>query len=167
MTTEDRPSCTVAAGRQEDAPEIHRLVGLLAESLSDSDRYRSSPASIGRHGFGPHRFFHSFLAWPGSGGRPVGTCLFLPDYSTWRAGPGVHILDLVVEAAWRGRGVGLELMTAAAVYGRDHWGADYLILSVDRANAGAIRFYHGNGFVSDDHNRVMVRHGLDDLSITM
>ncbi len=147
-----------------DVDELHRLVGMLADSLDDRGRYHSTPESFARYGFGSNPVIHSLLAeGAGEGGRAIGACIYLPDFSTWLARPGVYILDLVVEPTHRGRGIGSALLAEAATRGCDEWDADYLILSVDRDNTGAIRFYEREGFEADDHSRVMIRRGLDGL----
>ena len=109
------------------------------------------------------RLFQTLLAIDDASGRAGGACVFLPDYSTWLARPGVYILDLIVEPQHRGNGLGSALLTEAARHGRREWDADYLILSVARDNHGAVRFYEREGFVADGHSRVMIRRGLDDL----
>jgi len=144
----------VRPGRPDDVERIHELLSVLANEHDDGHRYSGTPESFLRYGFGSWPMFHSLLATT-QDGSSVGTCIYLPDFSTWRARPGVYILDLVVEPAHRSRGVGLALVADAARRGRDEWDADYLILSVARSNEGAIRFYEREGFISDGGNQVM------------
>lgn len=157
---------TVRPGDVDDVHELWRLVGLLADHLDDQHRYRSTPESFARYGFGARPLFQALLAYDDdapAGAHAIGACVYLPDYSTWLARPGVYILDLVVEPEHRGRRIGSALLAEAARRGREQWDADYLILAVDRVNHRAVRFYEREGFEADDQSRVMIRRGLDDL----
>ena len=173
-----RPTVFIEPGTIDDVDELDRLVGLLADSLGERDGYRSTPRTFRRYGFGERRLFSTLLAWPSVSGfdagarsrksanlegvsetKPrsaCGACVYLPDYSTWRARPGVYILDLIVEPDWRRFGVGLELLHQATRRGYDEWDADYVILAVDHANTGAIRFYQRNGFTLSEKTGVML-----------
>lgn len=173
MQSDPRPSGTsysIRPGRVDDVHELWRLVGLLADHLDDQDSYRSTPESFAHYGFGARPAFETLLAHTNVAGVDVapdegaiGACVYLPDFSTWLARPGVYILDLVVEPEHRGRGIGAALLAAAARRGREQWDADYAILAVDRVNHQAVRFYEREGFDVDDNSRVMIRRGLDDL----
>ena len=166
FSSQRRAGFTIRPGEADDVHELWRLVGLLADHLDDQHRYRSTPESFARYGFGDRPMFEALLAHDGNGASGVGAigaCVYLPDFSTWLARPGVYILDLVVEPEHRGRAIGSALLTEAARRGREQWDADYLILAVDRSNHDAVRFYEREGFVADDHSRVMIRRGLDDL----
>lgn len=170
MTGDSRPPpngapFTIRPGEIHDVHELWRLVGLLADHLDDQGRYRSTPESFARYGFGPRPMFQTLLAHDGAipGVQAVGACVYLADYSTWLARPGVYILDLVVEPEHRRRAIGPALLIEAARRGREQWDADYLILAVDRDNSHAVRFYEREGFEADDDSRIMIRRGLDGL----
>ena len=110
------PSIDVRPALPDDAEELHRLVGLLADHVGDRDVYSSTAETFRRYGFGPDRRFDALLAvdadrgvdidvdGDGPSSRAVGACIYLPDFSTWLARPGVYILDLIVESEQRGRG---------------------------------------------------------------
>jgi len=163
-------SFVIRPGRADDVHELWRLVGLLADHLDDQDRYRSTPESFAHYGFGARPMFETLLAHTDVAGADlgpdvgaVGACVYLPDFSTWLARPGVYVLDLVVEPGHRGRGIGAALLAEATRRGREQWDADYVILAVDRVNHQAVRFYEREGFDADDRSRVMIRRGLGDL----
>lgn len=156
-------SFTLRPGVVSDVDELCRLVGLLADHVDERDRYHSTPESFARYGFGAEPLFQTLLAVDHTSGVPGGACIYLPDFSTWLARPGVYILDLVVEARYRGNGVGSALLVEAARRGRDLWDADYVILAVARDNQRAVHFYEREGFEADDESQIMIRRGLDDL----
>jgi GNAT superfamily N-acetyltransferase len=56
-----------------------------------------------------------------------------------------YLADLVVRAAYRGRGIGRELIAKAETYARDE-GAQWLRVCVLAANEGARRLYNTSGF---------------------
>jgi len=56
-----------------------------------------------------------------------------------------YLADLVVRAAYRGRGIGRELIAKAETYARDE-GAKWLRVSVLAENNGARHLYHTSGF---------------------
>ncbi|KAK1062114.1 Peroxygenase 1 [Friedmanniomyces endolithicus] len=74
----------------------------------------------------------------------AGMALYFPNYSTWRALPGLHLEDLYVRPAYRGRGYGRLLISALAQEvlrmggGRLEW-------SCLKWNEGSLRFYEGLG----------------------
>lgn len=61
-----------------------------------------------------------------------------------------HVADLVVDVAWRRRGVGRRLMDAVAKWARAQ-GAAQLVLTVWHGNRGAQRFYRALGFGDVSH----------------
>lgn len=160
-SSKHRAPITIRPGTVDDVDELWRLVGMLADHLGDQHRYRSTPESFARYGFGPRPMFETVLAIDEAKGTVVGACVFLPDFSTWLARPGVYILDLVVEPDYRSRTIGSALLAEATRHGQEQWDADYLILAVDRDNHHAVRFYEREGFEADDHSRVMIRLSLD------
>ncbi len=82
-------------------------------------------------------------------GEPVGMAVWFLNYSTWTGRSGIHLEDLFVRPADRGRGIGrallAELATIAAArgYARIDW-------SVLDWNRSAIRFYQSLGAVPMD-----------------
>ena len=56
-----------------------------------------------------------------------------------------YLADLVVRAAYRGRGIGRELIAKAETYARDE-GAKWLRVCVRAENEGARRLYNTSGF---------------------
>jgi len=80
------------------------------------------------------------------GDEPAGFALWLRNYSTFLARPGIYLEDLFVFPAFRGRGVGRRLLKHLAHvavsrgYGRLEW-------AVLDWNVDAIRFYESLGAV--------------------
>jgi GNAT superfamily N-acetyltransferase len=79
-------------------------------------------------------------------GKPAGFALFFHNFSTWLGRRGLYLEDLFVRPEFRGRGVGLVLMTYLAKLavergcGRFEW-------SVLDWNTPAIDFYRSLGAV--------------------
>jgi ribosomal protein S18 acetylase RimI-like enzyme len=70
-----------------------------------------------------------------------------------------HVMDIVVDSAFRRRGVGSLLLDACQTWARSE-GASHLELTVFEFNAGARRFYEQHGFVTQ--SRKMVRPLVED-----
>ncbi len=85
--------------------------------------------------------------------RPWALCFVARDSSarvigfvlTWHVTDELHILDVVVEAELRRRGIGRALMQHALTRARER-SAVHVYLEVRRGNAAAIRLYRALGF---------------------
>ncbi|MCU0863996.1 MAG: GNAT family N-acetyltransferase, partial [Planctomycetes bacterium] len=75
---------------------------------------------------------------------PVGFALFFQNYSTFKTRPCLHLEDLFVDPACRGKGIGLALLraTAAVAVARGCPRLDWNVLDW---NAPAIGFYEAQG----------------------
>jgi ribosomal protein S18 acetylase RimI-like enzyme len=88
-------------------------------------------------------------------GRLAGACLGLITFSTWRGVRGLYVVDLFVEPAQRGRGVGESLLREATRRAAAK-GARFVKLEVDSANSGAARFYDRLDFSRKDGDRLFI-----------
>ena len=78
-------------------------------------------------------------------GRAVGMCTVQLTASTARGGLSAGVEDVVVDAPWRGRGVGRALLDAAEAWARGR-GAVRIALLADETNLPALDFYDRLGF---------------------
>jgi GNAT superfamily N-acetyltransferase len=78
-------------------------------------------------------------------GRTVGMCTVQLTASTARGGLSAGLEDVVVDQAWRGRGIGRALLAAAEAWARNR-GALRLALLADETNLPALDFYDRLGF---------------------
>jgi len=78
-------------------------------------------------------------------GRVVGMCTVQLTASTARGGLSAGIEDVVVDRAWRGRGIGRALLAGAEAWARGR-GAVRLALLADETNLPALDFYDRLGF---------------------
>jgi ribosomal protein S18 acetylase RimI-like enzyme len=83
-------------------------------------------------------------------------------FSTWRGAKGLYVVDLFVEEAQRGRGLGHALLRESARRAAAK-GARFLKLEVDRWNDGAARFYGRLGFAHKESERLFI---LDDAAFS-
>ena len=125
-----------------DAASIHGMIRAMAQEMGESARVSSTVDDLVRHGFSGTPRFHALIAE--RNGKPVGTCLYFPSFSSWRGTPGVYVLDIYVAGSERGSGLAQQLIARTA---RDaaREGAAFLRLSVSRDNAAARRFYASMG----------------------
>ena len=83
------------------------------------------------------------------GGSALGFIQMYPTFSSLRAARTFVLYDLFVDPAARQRGVGRQLMQAAADEAR-RCGAVSLVLSTARTNSAAQRLYESLGWVRDE-----------------
>lgn len=94
-----------------DAALLLAMIRELAEFERAPDIVTNTEEGLVRDGFGENPRFRALIAeW---NGKPAGYALFFDYYSTW-AGPGLHLEDVFVREAFRGRGIGTNLMAAVA-----------------------------------------------------
>jgi len=95
-----------------DVPEILRLIRALAEYEKLAHEAVATESALAQALFGDPPAAEVLLAE--EGGRAVGFALFFQNFSTFLGKPGIYLEDLFVEPAYRGRGIGRELLRAIA-----------------------------------------------------
>jgi GNAT superfamily N-acetyltransferase len=135
-------SLEIAPATREDVPLILSLIRELAEYEKMSHLVSATEAGLAATLFGERPGAEVRIA--SVDGEPAGFALFFPNYSTFLGKPGLYLEDLFVRPAFRGQGVGKELLrTLARIalergYGRmEWWVLDW--------NAPAIGFYEKLG----------------------
>lgn len=135
-------SFTIRPAVPGDAPTIASLVHELAVYEKLEHLAKGTPESFHEHLFGPRPHAEALIAEVE--GRPVGLALFFPTFSTFRGQPGMHLEDVFVQPAHRGKGIGKAFLRRLARiarergYGRIEW-------TVLDWNAPAIAFYRSLG----------------------
>jgi GNAT superfamily N-acetyltransferase len=119
-------------------------VSLILAFIHDLAEYEREPHSVHiaeeqllEDGFGKDRFYECLIAE--LDGAPAGFALFFPVYSTWQ-GRSVHLEDLFVRPAFRGRGIGKALLRRVAALAVER-GCARLQWDVLDWNTPAIDFY--------------------------
>ena len=137
------PSTTVLRpAHQDDVPLILELVRELAVYERLEHEAVATAADMHAALFGPRPAAEVLVAE--HGGQAAGFALFFTSFSTFLGKPGLYLEDLFVRPAYRGLGIGRQLMVELARialargYGRFEW-------SVLDWNAPAIAFYRGLG----------------------
>lgn len=81
-----------------------------------------------------------------SSGQHIGNIKFEPvDVRNGYAVMGI----LIGEPAWRGKGVGPEVIAASAYWLRDNLGISEVVLGVEKQNLAAVRAYRSIGFEAE------------------
>lgn len=125
-----------------DAPFIATLIRELAEYEKLLDQCQATPDALVEGLFGPRPYAECLIA--SLDGVDVAFALWLHNYSTFLAKPGLYLEDLYVRPAARGHGVGKALLVRLAQIaiergcGRFEW-------SVLDWNTPAIEFYRRLG----------------------
>ena len=129
------------------AGDIPRLCALLAELFAQESDFTPN---VERQ----RRGLELILGNPGSGrvycatrsGAVIGMAAILFTVSTAEGGRAAWLEDMVVDPAWRGRGVGTQLLNHAVAEARTA-GCTRITLLTDAGNHRAMRLYSRAGFV--------------------
>ena len=131
----------IRASQKSDMVSVHKLITELAVFENEPDAVKVTVDDLEKDGFGDHPLFHCFVAEIDE--KVVGIALVYPRYSTW-SGPVVHLEDLIVSEALRGKGVGSKLLEAVVRYGYQQ-GVKRISWEVLDWNEPAITFYENKG----------------------
>ena len=145
---------TLALATEQDLDDLFTMVEALSDFLGETHEFFGSKESLGQHGFGEQRLFQALIAR--NAGSPVGLSLFYPEYSSWRGQAGVYILDLYVDSAFRGTGLGRQLVKETLATANQQWQAQYIRLAVHTHNAKAAAFYQQLGFSRCEDDLIMI-----------
>lgn len=107
---------TIRRAVAADVPTILALIRELADYEREPDAVVATEEDLLRDGFGSAPAFHVHLAeWTEGGTTSIdGMAFWFFTYSTWVGRRCLHLEDLFVRPAARGRGTGLALMRALA-----------------------------------------------------
>lgn len=130
------------AAEAADVPLLHQLIGELADYEHLRDRFVGRAEDLHRHLFGEPRFAAAMLAFWDA--EVAGYSLYFHNYSTFQCRPGIYLEDLFVRPAYRGRGIGRELLAALERQARE-LGCGRLEWAVLDWNRNAIDFYRRFG----------------------
>jgi GNAT superfamily N-acetyltransferase len=125
-----------------DIPLLLQLIRELADYEQLAHDLKATEANLAAALFGPDRIVHAVVATVD--GEPAGYMLFLYNFSTFLAQPGIYLEDLFVRPAWRRRGIGRALLVELAriAVGR---GCGRIEWSVLNWNEPALRTYQAIG----------------------
>ena len=136
----------------QDVPVLLDFIHQLAIYEREPDAVLATATDLHRDGFGPVPRFHSFVAeWMG---EPAGFALYFYNYSTWQGHHGIHLEDIFVLPAHRGKGIGKALLTKVAAVAVVE-GCPRLEWNVLDWNGDAIDFYHEMGAQISTDWRIM------------
>lgn len=131
----------------QDMPAVHALIKELAIYERAEKEFVLSLEQLTADGFGEKPIFECLVA-ENEGSAIVGMALFYTKYSTWK-GACIYLEDLVVQQAYRGYGLGRDLLESLMVIARDRK-AGRLEWQVLDWNEPAIGFYRKLGAILDE-----------------
>lgn len=94
-------------------------------------------------------------------GEIVGFIMFYPGYDLTSASRGLHLGDIFVAEAHRKKGVGRELFSAAAEWGRKNISAEWMSWTALKDNSSALKFYESLGAITR-HDIAFQAVGIDN-----
>lgn len=128
---------TIRNATPADVPLILEFIRDLAHYEREPHSVRITEEELIADGFGPQRYYECLIAEADN--APAGHALFFPVYSTWE-GRSLHLEDLFVRPAFRGRGIGKALLRRVAAIAVER-GCKRLQWEVLDWNQPAIDFY--------------------------
>lgn len=159
------PSIVVRPAAPGDVPEIHAMIGELAEFERLRDQFVATVADLTASFFGEPPAAGALVAEEAESGRLVGYAIHFTTFSTFLGRPGLWLEDLYVRPAWRGAGAGRRLLLAVAEEARRRGSGRYEWCVLDW-NRGAIDFYESFGAEVLPQWRIvrMDREGIERLA---
>ncbi len=102
---------SVRPGTRADIPQAFELVVELAVYEKAANEVSNTAEKMAEDGFGPNPLFGILVAEDSESQKIVGMSLYYFRYSTWK-GKRLYLEDIVVTEAFRGYGVGKQLLDA-------------------------------------------------------
>lgn len=128
-------------------PQVLELIKELAIFEREADAVEIDVADLEREGFGTNPLFTCFVADASTAlsmdSEIVGAALVYYRFSTWK-GRTLHLEDLIVKEAKRGKGIGGALYNQVMKFAYDQ-GLKRVAWDVLDWNTGAIKFYERSG----------------------
>lgn len=106
------PAVRITPATSGDVPLLLSLIRGLAEYERLSHEVMATETALRETLFGDTPAAYAVIARIDE--QPAGFALWFHTYSTFLARPGLHLEDLFVVPAWRGRGIGRALMAHVA-----------------------------------------------------
>jgi GNAT superfamily N-acetyltransferase len=135
-------SLVIDAATPADVPTLLALIGELAEFERLAHELAATPASLEEALFGPRPVAEAVVARVG--GEVAGFAVFFRNFSTFAGREGLFLEDLYVRPAYRGQGIGRELLAHVAGIAAAR-GCCRMEWSVLNWNRRAVGFYEALG----------------------
>lgn len=131
----------IRRGERADVPVLFELIQELAAYERAAHEVTNTPEQLARDGFGENPLFGVLVAEVE--GVVVGMSLYYFRYSTWK-GKRLYLEDLIVKPAYRGLGLGTQLLDATVEEARQT-ACSGLMWQVLDWNEPSIKFYEKYG----------------------
>ena len=135
-------SITIRQAREEDLPEIYALIKEFALFQQTPGKVKITLEQMKKE----KEFFHCFVAE--DAGRIVGFASYFFAYYSW-SGKALYLDDLYVAAAFRGNGIGSQLMQSVIDLAKEEQ-CSSMRWQVSNWNKEAIAFYKKMGASIND-----------------
>jgi GNAT superfamily N-acetyltransferase len=127
-----------------DVPEIHTMIGELADFEKLRDQFVATVEDLTASFFGEHPPAGAMVAEVVETGQLIGYAIWFPTFSTFLGRAGLWLEDIYIRPDWRARGAGKRLLLAVAEVARARGSGRYEWCVLDW-NQRAIDFYESVG----------------------
>lgn len=124
-----------------DMPRVYELIKELAIFEKEPDAVEVTVEQLVKDGYGENPKFVCFVIEVDH--KVEGLALIYTRYSTWK-GEVIHLEDLIISQASRGKGLGTLLLDEVVKYGKQK-GVKRICWEVLDWNEPAIKFYESKG----------------------
>lgn len=147
--TDDPAEAPLRAADERDLPEILRLIHALAIYEREPDAVVTTEGHLRAALFGENPAVFAHVVDGDEPGTLAGLAIWFLTFSTWEGVHGIHLEDLFVQPAYRGRGYGTALLAklAAICVQRGYARLEWAVLDW---NEPAIGFYRSLGALPMD-----------------
>ncbi|KAH9514660.1 Diamine acetyltransferase 2 [Bulinus truncatus] len=135
----------IRPAKPDDCPEIVRLIKELAVFEKLEDQVKMTPEVLRKDCFGEKPLCYCIVAEIKDSPQLIGYALYFSIYSTWE-GASLHLEDLYVTPAFRGRGIGTQMWKKVTEHGLE-MGCNRLHLAVLGWNTKARELYKRHGCI--------------------
>lgn len=132
---------SIRQGTKSDMPAVLSLINELAIFEKEPEAVVITEEDLKKDGFSSNPLFKCWVAEVDE--EIVGLALIYDRYSTWK-GRAIHLEDLIVKKAYRGKGIGSALLDTVVVFGHAE-GVRRISWEVLDWNTPAIELYKKKG----------------------
>ena len=150
-SSRESPTVRIRTATKEDVPLILKFIKAIADYEKLADQVTATEETLTQSLFGNHPAAEVSFAYIKD--QPVGYAVYFHNFSTFEGKRGLYLEDIFIEPAFRGKGIGKNMLKHLAQLAMDRQCARFEWVVLDW-NENAIEFYQKIGAQVFDEWRV-------------